>query len=71
MDLLASYGADHPQWTDAVTLLSSGEITPQLASWRLVLVGRWFAKIVRSATRLTDGQVLSAQVDEIATDLNQ
>ena len=77
LDLLASYGADHPQWAEAVALLSSGKITPQLASWRLVrvMLGDGFADMFDTIRHpdLTDGQVplILRQMDEIATDLNQ
>jgi len=77
MDLLTSYGADHPQWAEAVTLLSSGKITPQLASWRLVrvMLGDGFSDMFDTIRHpdLTDGQVplILRQMDEIATDLNK
>jgi multiple sugar transport system substrate-binding protein len=77
MELLTSYGADHPQWAEAVALLSSGKITPQLASWRLVrvMLGDGFADMFDTIRHpdLTDGQVplVLRQMDEIATDLNK
>jgi sn-glycerol 3-phosphate transport system substrate-binding protein len=77
MDLLASYGADHPQWAEAVRLLPSGKITPQLASWRLVriMLGDGFADMFDTIRHpdLTDGQVpiVLRQMDEIATDLSK
>jgi len=77
MELLAAYGADHPQWSEAVALLSSGKITPQLASWRLVrvMLGDGFADMFDTIRHpdLTDGQVplILRQMDEIATDLNK
>jgi len=77
MELLADYGVDHPQWAEAVALLSSGKITPQLASWRLVrvMLGDGFADMFDTIRHpdLTDGQVplILRQMDEIATDLNK
>ena len=76
-DRLAGYGTDHPQWADAVELLSLGEITPQLASWRLVrvMLGDGFADMfdVIRHPDITDGQVplILRQMDEIASELNK
>ncbi len=77
MDLLTAYGADHPQWAVAVSLLSSSEITPQLSSWRLVrtMLSDGFADMFDTIRHpdLTDGQVplILRQMDEIATDLHK
>ena len=77
MDLLAGYGTDHPQWADAVGLLSGGKITPQLASWRLVrvMLGDGFADMFDTIRHpdLTDGQVplILRQMEETASDLNE
>jgi len=77
MDLLAGYGADHPQWAEAVKLLPSGKITPQLASWRLVrvMLGDGFTAMFDTIRHpdMTDGQVplILRQMDETATDLNK
>jgi len=76
-DRLAGYGTDHPQWADAVELLSLGEITPQLASWRLVrvMLGDGFADMfdVIRHPDITDGQVplILRQMEEIAGELNK
>ena len=77
MNLLADYSASHPQWAEAVKLLPSGEITPQLGSWRLVRVMledgfRDMFDTIRHPD-LTDGQVplILKQMDETAADLNQ
>lgn len=77
MDLLTDYSADHPQWATAVEFLSQGQITPQLASWRLVRVMledgfRDMFDTIRHPD-LTDGQVplILRQMDELATDLNK
>jgi len=77
MDLLASYGTDHPQWAEAVKLLSNGEIPPRLASWRLVrvMLGDGFADMfdVIRHSDLTDGQVpvILQQMDNTASELNK
>lgn len=77
MDLLAEYSASHPQWSEAVALLPEAEITPQLASWRVVriMVGDAFRDMFDTIRHpnLTEGQVslLLKQMDDTATDLNQ
>ena len=77
MDLLTDYSASHPQWAEAVKLLSQGETTPQLASWRLVRIMledgfRDMFDTIRHPD-LTDGQVplILRQMDETAADLNE
>ena len=73
----ADYSADHPQWAAAVEYISSGDITPQLSSWRLVRVMledgfRDMFDTIRHPD-LTDGQVpvILKQMDETAEELNQ
>jgi ABC-type glycerol-3-phosphate transport system substrate-binding protein len=77
MNLLGDYSAGHPQWTEAVKLLPDGEMTPQLASWRLVRVMledgfRDMFDTIRHPD-LTEGQVplILKQMDATAEDLNQ
>ena len=77
LDLLADYSADHPQWAGAVELLSRGEITPQLSSWRLVRVMledgfRDMFDTIRHPD-LTEGQVpvILTQMDEVAEELSK
>ena len=77
MQLLADYNASHPQWAEAVQLISEGETTPQLASWRMVRVMledgfRDMFDTIRHPD-LTDGQVplILRQMDETAADLNE
>jgi len=77
IELLADYSASHPQWAEAVKMLSEGETTPRLASWRLVRVMledgfRDMFDTIRHPD-LTDGQVplLLRQMEETAEDLNQ
>jgi len=77
MNLLSDYSTGHPQWAAAVKLLSLGEITPQLASWRLVrvMLGDGFADMFDSIRHpdLTDGQVpvILRQMDATANELNK
>jgi len=76
MNLLADYSADHRQWAAAVKLLSQGETTPQLASWRLVRIMledgfRDMFDVIRHPD-LTEGQVplILRQMDQTASELN-
>jgi ABC-type glycerol-3-phosphate transport system substrate-binding protein len=75
MNLLSEYSAEHPQWAAAVELLPEGQLTPQLASWRVVriMLGDGFRDMFDTIRHpdLTDGQVplLLRQMEETATDL--
>ena len=75
MDSLADYSAEHPQWASAVNLLSGGEITPQLSSWRLVriMLGDGFRDMFDTIRHpdLTEGQVplILKQMDDTAQSL--
>jgi len=77
MALLADYSASHPQWAEAGKLLPGGEITPQLASWRVVrvMLGDGFRDMFDTIRHpdLTEGQVplILRQMDNTVTDLNQ
>ena len=77
MDLLADYGAAHPQWAEAVKLLPNGKIIPQLASWRLVrvMLGDGFSNMFDTIRHpdLTDGQVpvILKQMEDTASELNK
>ena len=77
MSLVSDYSAEHPQWATAVELLSNGELTPQLASWRLVRIMledafRDMFDTIRHPD-LTDGQVplILRQMDETVDDITQ
>jgi len=75
MNLLADYSTGHPQWASAVELLSSGELTPQLSSWRVVriMLGDAFRDMFDTIRHpdLTDGQVplILRQMDETVDDI--
>jgi len=76
MQLLGDYSSSHPQWAEAVELLSDGETTPRLASWRVVRVMledgfRDMFDTIRHPD-LTAGQVplILKQMDDTAEDLN-
>jgi len=77
VSLVADYSAGHPQWATAVKLLSSGELTPQLSSWRVVriMLGDAFSDMFDTIRHpdLTDGQVplILRQMDETVADLNK
>ena len=77
MNLLGDYAVAHPQWAEAVKLLSSGETLPRLPSWRLVrvMLGDGFADMfdVIRHPDLTDGQVpiILKQMDNTAAELNK
>ena len=77
VSLVADYSAEHPQWASAVEILSNGELTPQLASWRLVRIMledafRDMFDTIRHPD-LTDGQVplILRQMDETVEDITQ
>ncbi len=77
LDVLTAYEADHPRWAGAVEHLSSGEVTPQLSSWRLVRVMledgfRDMFDTIRHPD-LTEGQVplILTQMDETAEELSK
>jgi len=77
MEVLADYSASHPQWAEAVKLLIRAEITPQLASWRVVrvMLGDGFRDMFDTIRHpdLTEGQVplILRQMDNTVADLNQ
>ncbi len=77
MDLLADYSTAHPQWADAVKLLPNGQMTPKLASWRVVrvMLADGFSDMFDTIRHpdLTDGQVslVLKQMEDIANDLNK
>lgn len=76
MQMLGDYPASHPQWAQAVQLLSDGETTPMLASWRVVrvMLADGFRDMFDTIRHpdLTDGQVplILKQMDDTAEDLN-
>ncbi|HMB25754.1 MAG TPA: extracellular solute-binding protein, partial [Anaerolineales bacterium] len=77
MDSLADYSAGHPQWAAAVKLLPQGEMTPQLASWRMVrvMLADGFRDMFDTIRHpdITDGQVplILRQMEATAQDLNK
>jgi maltose-binding protein MalE len=71
VDLLGDYKKTHPQWAQAIELLSQGKTQPQLASWRQVkiMLGDGFTHMYR--VNVPSGQVpaILAQMETIASDL--
>jgi ABC-type glycerol-3-phosphate transport system substrate-binding protein len=77
MQWLADYSGSHPQWTEAVGMLSQAETTPQLASWRVVrvMLADGFRDMFDTIRHpdLTEGHVplLLRQMETTAQDLNR
>jgi ABC-type glycerol-3-phosphate transport system substrate-binding protein len=73
MNLLGDYKKTHPQWAQAIDLLSQGEMEPQLASWRQVkiMLGDGFTHMYR--VNIPSGQVpaILAQMESIAKELGK
>jgi ABC-type glycerol-3-phosphate transport system substrate-binding protein len=67
LELLGAYGASHPQWAAAVSLLPHAQIQPQLASWRKVrvMLGDGFADMFR--INIPAGRVAEVLVQMEAT----
>ena len=76
-DLLSDYSTSHPQWAEAVELLPNGQMTPKLASWRVVrtMLEDGFRDMFDTIRHpdLTDGQVplVLKQMEDTAQELNQ
>jgi multiple sugar transport system substrate-binding protein len=73
LSLLGDYERTHPQWKQAVDLLSQGELQPPLGSWRTVktMLGDGFAHMYR--VNVPSGQVAAilAQMESTAKDLSK
>ncbi len=73
IELLGDYTKTHPQWAQAVDLLSLGEMQPQLASWRQVktMIGDGFTHMYR--VNVPSGQVpaILAEMESIARELEK
>lgn len=77
LNLLAGYAEAHPQWAQAVNLLPDGQMTPKLASWRVVrvMLADGFSDMFDTIRHpdLTDGQVPAVlkQMEDTAGELNR
>ena len=73
LSLLGDYQKSHPQWTQAVALLSQAEMEPQLASWRQVrvMIGDGFDAMFRSNTASGRVAEILAIMDNTARDLTK
>jgi sn-glycerol 3-phosphate transport system substrate-binding protein len=75
--LLAGYAQEHPQWAQAVELVSNGQMTPKLASWRVVrvMLSDGFRDMFDTIRHpdLTEGQVpaILKQMEDTAGELNR
>jgi multiple sugar transport system substrate-binding protein len=72
VDLLTDYAAGHPQWAQAVDLISEAQIQPQLASWRTVkvMVGDGFDCLFRGNPQCEQAPVVLRQMETIAQELS-
>jgi hypothetical protein len=70
---LQAYQKSHPQWTQVLDLLPSGELQPELASWRLVktMLGDGFSYMFTA--NVPSGQVAAilAQMESTSRDLSK
>jgi ABC-type glycerol-3-phosphate transport system substrate-binding protein len=70
---LEAYRKSHPQWADVVELLPSGELQPELASWRVVkiMLGDGFSYMFKA--NVPSGQVAAilAQMESTSRDLSK
>lgn len=73
LDELAEFEKGHPQWAEAVTLISQAEIQPQLPSWHRVryLLGDGFEHIFRVDTQAGSVAAILAQMNEAARALSE
>lgn len=77
LSLLGDYEAEHPQWAQAVKLLPGGQMTPKLASWRVVrvMLSDGFRDMFDTIRHpdLTEGQMPAVlkQMEDTANELNK
>jgi hypothetical protein len=73
LSLLADYEGSHPQWSQAVELISQGQLQPQLASWRTVkiMLGDGFAHMYRVNTPSGQVAAILAQMENTASELSE
>jgi ABC-type glycerol-3-phosphate transport system substrate-binding protein len=73
LELLGDYQKSHPQWAQAIDLLPSGELQPQLSSWRKVkiMLGDGFTQMYR--VNVSSGQVAAilAQMESLSRDISE
>jgi len=73
LNLLTDYQATHPQWAQAVDLISDGQVQPQLASWRKVrvMLGDGFNYMFRM--NIPSGQIAAvlAQMESTSRDISK
>lgn len=71
LNLVADYASAHPQWVQAVKLLSSAQGTPRLASWRLIrlVLGDGFDFMFRVDMPVGQVATILADMDRAVEDL--
>ncbi|OGO22093.1 MAG: hypothetical protein A2Y54_06875 [Chloroflexi bacterium RBG_16_51_16] len=73
LSYLEDYRKSHPQWAEVVDMLPSGELQPELASWRLVkiMLGDGFSHMFKA--NVPSGQVAAilAQMESTSRDLSK
>ncbi len=73
LELLGDYQKSHPQWAEAVGLLSQAQMEPQLASWRKVriMIGDGFAAMFQSNTPVGRVAEVLAIMESTARDITK
>ncbi len=73
LGLLGGYRAAHPQWEVAVGYLSQAQITPQLASWRLVknVLADGFFSVFRTDVALEGIPAVLDEMDLMAEEISK
>jgi len=71
--LLERYAKSHPQWAEAVKLLSEAHLQPQLASWRTVkvMLGDGFEHMFRVNVPSGQAAVILAQMEATSRELSE
>ncbi len=73
LEMLDDYQKSHPQWAEAVGLLSQAQMEPQLASWRRVriMIGDGFAAMFQSNTPVGRVAEILAIMENTARDISK
>jgi ABC-type glycerol-3-phosphate transport system substrate-binding protein len=73
LGLLTDYAAGHPQWAQAVDLMTEGRVHPQLSSWRTVkvMLGDGFDCLFRGNPQCAQAPLVLRQMDSISGDLTK
>lgn len=73
LNLLSDYAKSHPQWKQAVELISQGQLQPQLGSWRTIkiMLGDGFTHMYRVNTPSGQVAAILAQMENTARELSE